>query len=54
MPRVGLFIVLALTSAVSAAINDPVRVDTGMISGPGLTPAQVEFFQAWYDKQTKR
>jgi para-nitrobenzyl esterase len=23
-------------------------------SGPGLTPAQIEFFQAWYDKQTKR
>ncbi|MGH9648017.1 MAG: carboxylesterase family protein, partial [Bryobacteraceae bacterium] len=23
-------------------------------TGPGLTPAQVEFFQAWYDRQTKR
>ena len=23
-------------------------------TGPGLTQAQVEFFQAWYDKQTKR
>jgi para-nitrobenzyl esterase len=23
-------------------------------TGPGLTPAQVEFYQAWYDKQTKR
>jgi len=23
-------------------------------SCPGLTQAQVEFFQAWYDRQTKR
>lgn len=22
-------------------------------TGPGLTQAQAEFFQAWYDKQTK-
>jgi hypothetical protein len=23
-------------------------------TGRGLTPAQVEFFQAWYDQQNKR
>ena len=37
MPRshvfIAVFIVLAVTSAVSAAINDPVRLDTGTISG---------------------
>src|SRR5579862_5725908 len=34
MPRIRLILLIALTSiAVSAAINDPVRLDTGMISG---------------------
>jgi hypothetical protein len=23
-------------------------------TGPGLTQAQLEFYQAWYDRQTKR
>ena len=34
MPRIRLLILIALTSiAVSAAANDPIRLDTGMISG---------------------
>jgi len=23
-------------------------------TGPGLTPAQIDFYQAWHDKQQKR
>ena len=46
MPRSYLFVLVALTSvAVSAAINDPVRLDTGVISGIAGNSSEVRVYK---------
>ncbi len=47
MPRTHLFLLVALASAatVSAAIDDPVRLDTGMISGVAGNSPEVRVYK---------
>jgi len=47
MPRTHLFILVALASpaTVSAAIHDPVRLDTGMISGVAGNRPEVRVYK---------
>ena len=47
MPRTRLFLLLALSSAagVFAAVNDPVQLDTGMISGVAGNSPEVRVYK---------